>query len=135
MIPTTAKPIAYHSESVEGVCPQDYKINFGHLINSFCFDREASTLFIYYSQETTMKFCQFCFEKLSIVEQNRYESCTSRHSVCKIQCHNMNCYGCREVLITPRCRATDCKGCTEQFLKNRMQLQLENEVIVENVFR
>ena len=47
----------------------------------------------------------------------------------------MNCNGCREALITLRRRATDCKGCTEQFIKNKMQLQLGNEVIVENVFR
>ena len=135
MIPTAAEPIVFHSGPVDGVCPQDYPITYGHLINSFCFDLEESTLFIYYSQQTTKKFCQFCFEKLPIPEQNEYEFCTSWHSVCKIQCVNMNCNGCREALITPRCRAIDCKGCTEQFLKNKMQLQLGNEVIVENVFR
>ena len=47
----------------------------------------------------------------------------------------MNFNGSRKVLITPRCMATDYKGCTEQFLKNKMQLQLGSEVIVENVFR
>ena len=47
----------------------------------------------------------------------------------------MNCYGCREALIIPRCRTTECKGCTEQFLKNRMQLQLGNEDILKKVFR
>ena len=135
MIPTAAEPIVFHSGSVDGVCLQDYPIAYGHLINSFCCDLEAATLFIYYSQETTKKFCQFCFEKLLIVEKNRYKFCTSWHSVCKIQCVNMNSCGHREVPITPRCRATDCKGCTEQFLKDRMQLQLGNEVIVENVFR
>ena len=192
MIPTAAEPIVFHSGPVDGVRPQGYPITYGHLINSICFDLEASTLFIYYSQETTKKFCQFCFEKLPIIEQNKYEFRTSWqcsqnvdvngphhrcfelivsssvnqpmelergrshelvgsmvgtvyvhvlrtlrswYSVCKIQCVNMNCNGCREALITPRCRATDCKGCTEQFLKNKMQLQLGNEVIVENVFR
>ena len=42
----------------------------------------------------------------------------------------INCCSCRETLITPRCRATVCKGCTEQFLETKMKLELENEVIV-----
>ena len=46
----------------------------------------------------------------------------------------MNFDGCGETLITPRCRETDCKGCTEQFLNNKMQLQLRKEVEVENFF-
>ena len=70
MIPTAAEPIMFHSGPADGECPQDYPITYGHLINSFCFDLQASTLFIYYSQETTKKFSQFCFEKLPIMEQN-----------------------------------------------------------------
>ena len=70
-----------------------------------------------------------------MVEQNKYEFYTSWQSICKIQCANMNCYSCRETLITPLCTATDVKGCTEQFIKNKMQLQLGNQIIVENVFR
>ena len=123
MIPTAEAQIVFHSGPVDGVCPQDYTITYGHLINSFCFDLEASTLLIYYSQETAKKCCQFCFEKLPIIEQNKYEFCTSWNSVCKIQCVKMNCNVCREALITPRCRATDCKRCIEHFLKNKMQLQ------------
>ena len=115
MIPTAAEPIC-STQSVEGVCPQYYPITNGHLINSFSFDLEVSTLFIYYSQETTKNFCQFCFGKLPIVEQNKYEFCTSWDLICRIQCINMNCYGCRETLIMSRCRAMDCKGCTEDFL-------------------
>ena len=133
MVPTAAEPIVFHSGPVNGVYPQDYPTTYGHLINSFCFDLEASTLFIYYSQETTKK-CQFCFEKLPIIEQNKYEFCTSWHSVCKIQYVNINCNSCWEALITPRFRATDCKGCTEQFLKNRMQLHLGNEVMLKMFF-
>ena len=60
MIPTAAEPIVFHSGPVDGVCPQDYLITYGHLINSFCFDLEASTLFIYYNtQEATKKLCHF----------------------------------------------------------------------------
>ena len=70
MIPTAAEPIVLHSGPVDGVCPQDYPITYGHLINSFCFGLEASTLFIYYNQETK-KFCKFFFEKLPIIEQNK----------------------------------------------------------------
>ena len=55
MIQTTAESIVFHSGSVDGVCTQDYPITYGHLISSFCFDLEVSTLFIYYSQETTKK--------------------------------------------------------------------------------
>ena len=71
MIPTAAEPIVFQSGPVDDVCPQDYPITYGHLINSFCFDPETSTLFIYYSEETTKKFCQFCFEKRPIVEKNK----------------------------------------------------------------
>ena len=135
MIPTVTEPIILNSGPMDGLCPQDYPNTYGHLINSFCFDLEASTLFIYYSQETTKRFCQFCFEKLPIGEQNKYEFCTSWHSICKIQCVNMNCYSCREKLITPRCRAADFKGCTDQFLRKKMQLHFGNEVIVKNFFQ
>ena len=56
MIPTTAEPIAFYSESVDGACSQDYLITYRHFINSFCFDLLASTLITYYSQETTKIF-------------------------------------------------------------------------------
>ena len=107
MILPAAEPIIFHSGSLDGVCLHDYPTTYRHLINSFFSDLEASTLFIYYSEETTNNFCQFCFEKLPIVKQNKYEFCTSWHSICKIQCVNMNCYN-------------GLKGCTEKFIKNKM---------------
>ena len=63
MIPTAAEPIILYSGTVDGVCPQDYPITYGHLINSFCFDLEASTLFIYYSQQKTTKILPIFFSK------------------------------------------------------------------------
>ena len=124
MIPTMAEPIAFHSGPVDEVCPQDYLIMYEHSINSFCFDLEATTFFIYHSQKTK-KIWQFFYVKLPIVKQRKYGFCTSWHSICKIQRVNINCYVCREALTTPRCRATDFKGCTEQFLKNKMHLSWE----------
>ena len=134
MILTAVEPVMFHSGPVDGVCQQDYQITYGHLINSLCLDFEQSISSIYYTIESTKKLCQFCFVKLPLVEQNKYEFCTAWYSICKIQCVNMNYYGCRETLITSSFREMDYRGCTEQFLKCNMQLQLENEVIVENVF-
>ena len=35
MIPTATEPIVFHSGHVDGVCPQDYPITYGHSINNF----------------------------------------------------------------------------------------------------
>ena len=70
MIPTAAEPNVFYSGPVDGVCPQDYPITYEHLINSFCFDLEASTLFIYYSQETTKKTIV-----PTVCRSNNYKTC------------------------------------------------------------
>ena len=45
----------------------------------------------------------------------------------------MNCYGCQELLITPRKRAADCRECIEQYLNNKFKISQGNEVLVENI--
>ena len=64
MIPTPNEPIVNHLEPVDGVCPQDYPIAYAQLLQSYCFELEPSTLFLYYNHQTTKRYCQFCFEKL-----------------------------------------------------------------------
>ena len=45
----------------------------------------------------------------------------------------MNCYGCQELLTTPRQRAVDCKECIKQCLKDKFKISQGNEVLVENI--
>ena len=52
MIPTPAEPIVIHLGPVDGVCPQEYPITYARLLNSYYFDLEPSTLFLYYNHET-----------------------------------------------------------------------------------
>ena len=42
----------------------------------------------------------------------------------------MNCYGCQELLITPRQRAVDCEECIEQYLNNKFQISQGNFLFV-----
>ena len=64
MIPTPAESIVIHLRPVDGVCPQEYPINYTHLLNSYCFDLEPSTLFLYCNHETQKRYSKFCFEKV-----------------------------------------------------------------------
>ena len=63
MTPTPTEPIVNHLGPVDGVCPQEYPIAYAHLLQSYCFELEPSTLFLYYNHQTTKRYCQFCFEK------------------------------------------------------------------------
>ena len=63
-MPTPAEPIVIHLGAVVDVCPQEYPIAYGHLLNSYRFNLESSTLFLCYKRETTKRYCQFFFEKL-----------------------------------------------------------------------
>ena len=133
MIPTPSEPIVNHLGPVDGVCPQGYPIAYAHLLQSYCFELEPSTLFLYYNHQTTKRYCQFCSEKLDQDNQNNCEFFTSWHSICKLECIYMNCYGCQELLITPRKRAADCRECIEQYLNNKFKISQGNEVLVENI--
>ena len=97
MIPTSAEPIINHLRPVDGVCPQDYPIAYAHLLHSCCFELEPSNSFLYYNRQTTKRYCQFCFEKLDQDIQDDCEFFTSWHSICKLECIYMNCYGCQEL--------------------------------------
>ena len=95
MIPTSVEPIINHLEPVDGVCPQEYPIAYAHLLLSYCFELELSTLFLYYNRQTTKIYCQFCFEKLDQDIQNYRDFFTSWHPICKLECIYVNCYGCQ----------------------------------------
>ena len=45
----------------------------------------------------------------------------------------MNSYGCQEILVTLRQRASNCKGCIELNLNNKLEINQGNEVLVENI--
>ena len=122
MITTSAEPIITHLVPVDA-----------HLLHSYCFELEPSTLFLYYNRQTTKKYCQFCFKKLDWEIQNNYEFFTSWHSICKLECIYMNCYGCQELLITPRQRVANCKECIEQYSNDKFKISQGNEVLVENI--
>ena len=107
MISSPAEPIVIHLGPVDGACPQEYPIAYAHLLNSYCFDLESSTLFLYYNRETTNKNCQFCCEKLEQEIKNKCEFFTSWHAICKLECIYMNYYGCQEILINPRQKVFD----------------------------
>ena len=67
-----------------------------------------------------------CFEKQEKEIQNKCEFFTSWHSICKLECVYMNCYGCQEILITPRQRASYYQGCIEQYLNNKLEISHGN---------
>ena len=122
MIPTSAEPIVKHLGPVDGVCPNEYPISYAHLLLSYCFELESSTLFLYYNCQSTKRYCEFCFEKLDQDIQNNCEFFTSWNSICKLECIYMNSYGCQELLITSRKNATDCKECIEQYLNVKFEI-------------
>ena len=133
MIPTSAEPIINHLGPVDSVYPQDYPIAYAHFLLSCWFELEPSTLFLYYNRQTNNRYCQFCFEKLNQDIHNNCEFSTSWHSICKVECLYMNCYGCQELLITPRQRAVDCKECIEQYLKDKFKISQGKDFLVENI--
>ena len=133
MIPTPTEPIVKHLGPVDGVCLQEYPVAYAHLLQSYCFELEPSTLFLYYNNQTIKRYCQFCFEKLDQETQNNCEFFTSWHSICKLECIYINCYGCQEVLINPRPRAANCNECIETYLNNKFKISQGNEVLVENI--
>ena len=73
MIRTPAEPIVFHLGPVDAVCPQKYLITYAHLLNSYYFDLEPSTLFLYSNHEAEKIYSQFCFEKLGYEIQNKCE--------------------------------------------------------------
>ena len=97
MIPTPIEPIVNHLGPVDGVCPQEYLIAYVHLLQSYCFELEPSTLFLYYNHQTTKIYYQFCFEKLDQETQNNCEVFTLWHCICLLECIFVNCYGCQEL--------------------------------------
>ena len=131
MILTPTEPIVNHLGAVDGVCPQEYPIAYAQLLQSYCFELEPSTLFSYYNHQTTERYCQFCFEKLDQETQNNCEFFTSWHSICKLECIYINCYGCQELLINPRQRAANCKKCIKTYLNNKLKICQGNEILVE----
>ena len=133
MIPTPTEPIANHLGPVDGVCPQEYPIAYAYLLQSYCFELEASTLFLYYNHQTTKRCCQFCFEKLDQESQNNCEFFTSWHSICKLEFIYINCYGCQELLINLRQRAANCNECIKTYLNNKFKISQGNKVLVENI--
>ena len=133
MILTPTEPIFNHLGSVDGVCPQEYPIAYAHLLQSYCFELEPLTLFLYYNHQTTKRCGQFCFEKLEQKTQNNCEFFTSLHSICKLEYIYINCYGCQELLIIPRQRAANCNECIESYLNNQFKISQGNEVLVENI--
>ena len=70
MIPTPTEPIVNHLGPVDVVCPQEYPIAYAHLLQSYCFELEPSTLSLYYNHQTTKRYCQFRFEKIEQETQN-----------------------------------------------------------------
>ena len=131
MIPTPTEPIVNHLGPVDDVCPQEYSIAYAHLLESYCFELKPSTLFLYYNHPTTKRYCQFCFEKLDQETQNNCGFFTSWHSICKLECIYINCYGCQEILISPRKRAANCNEYIETYLNNKFKISQGNEVLVE----
>ena len=94
MIPIPTEPIVNFLGPVDGVYPQEYPIAYAHLLQSYCFVLEPSTLFLYYNHQTTKRYCQFCFDKLDQETQNNCDFFTSWHSICKLECIHINFYGC-----------------------------------------
>ena len=133
MIATLTEPIVNRLGPVDGVCPQEYPTAYAHLLQSYCFELEPSTLFLYYNDQTTKRYCQFCFEKLDQETQNNCEFFTSWHYICKLECIYINCYGCQELLINPRQRAANSNECIETYVNNKFKISQGNEVLVENI--
>ena len=131
MIPTPTEPIVNHLGPVGGVCPQEYPIAYANLLQIYCFELEPSALFLYYNHQTTKRYCQFCFEKLDQETQNICDFFTSWHSICKLECIYINCYGCQELLINPRQKAANCNECNGTYLNNQFKISQGNEVLVE----
>ena len=53
------------------------------------------------------------------------------HSIAHVLHIYLKLYGCREELIYPRSKASDCLECIEQFLESKTSIRQGNEIEIE----
>ena len=131
MIPTRKEQKYKSPKYVDGVRPQDFPLTYNYLLLCSCLAMHPSVLFIHYNRTTQKRVCSFCYLIIPEPEKLNYECKLDWHSIAHVPHIYLKCYGCREELIYPRCKASDCLERTEQFLKSKTSIRQGNEIEIE----
>ena len=122
MIPTRKKQEYKSRKYVDRVRSQDFPLTYNYLLITSYLAMHPSVLFICCNKTTQKRFCLFCYLTIQNVTNWNYECKLDWHSVAHVPHIYVKCYGCREDLISPRCKASDCLEYIEQFLKSKISM-------------